>query len=75
MAPRQSDIQMQALQLPERDRADLAKALLLSLGEDEEVDDAVWVEEAGHRFEELRQGLVEGLTTEAVFREARLNLK
>lgn len=69
-------VEAEALMLPEKDRAELARVLLLSLGGAEEQDaEAVWAEEAQRRYEELKVGAVEAIPSERVFEEARSRLK
>lgn len=69
-------IEEDALKLPEKARAELARVLLLSLGEpDEATDEAVWAEEAERRYAELEAGVVEAIPNEQVFREARSHLR
>ncbi len=70
------DLEAAALELPEQGRARLARALLLSLGDSgpEEAGQA-WIEEAGHRYEEIRRGDVETQDSDDVFREARTRLR
>jgi hypothetical protein len=76
MAQRLEDLEAEALQLPEKSRAKLAKVLILSLSEpDEEETDRIWAEEAEYRFLELQRGEVAGQDSEEVFREARSRLK
>lgn len=66
------DLRTEALRLPEKARAELAKDLLYSLDDSAEsgVEEA-WEEEAERRYEEIRQGLVTPIPNEQVFREAR----
>lgn len=70
-------VETEALSLPERDRADLARMLLLSLGDEvgEPGAEAAWAEEAERRFEELESGAVEAIPSERVFEEARSRSK
>lgn len=76
MAQTLEDLEDQALRLPEKSRAELAKVLLLSLTEaDEEETDRIWAEEAESRYQELRRGEVEGQDSDEVLREARARLK
>lgn len=75
-AAKTRSVETEALSLPEKDRADLARVLLLSLGDAEEPDvEAAWAEEAERRYEELRSGAVEAISSERVFEEARSRLK
>jgi hypothetical protein len=66
------DLEAAVLELPEKGRARLARALLLSLGDPAtESTDQAWIEEAEHRYEEIRRGDVEAQDSDEVFREAR----
>jgi hypothetical protein len=70
------DLEAAVLELPEKGRARLARTLLLSLGDSgSEEADQVWIEEAGHRYEEIRRGDVEAQDSDDVFREARARLR
>lgn len=67
-------IEAEALELDEKDRARLAHRLLLSLEpvlEDEAEVEKAWIEEALRRRAELVSGEVEGIPAEEVFRELR----
>ena len=71
----------QALELPERERADLAARLLRSIPEpglDDDGEDlsgpaweAAWTAELDRRVEEVRTGTAELIDAEDVFAEAR----
>jgi hypothetical protein len=68
-------IEAEALQLAQKDRARLAHQLLLSL-ETAEVEsqaevEKAWIEEALRRRAEMVSGEVEGIPAEEVFRELR----
>lgn len=69
-------LESEALKLTEKDRAELARVLLLSLddSEDQEVE-MVWAEEAERRYRELRAGTVSAIPSETVLAEARARLK
>jgi len=70
------EIQTQALQLERKERAELARQILLSLEPDLDEDtEAVWAEEAERRFLQLKSGEVEAIPSEDVFRDARLRLR
>jgi putative addiction module component (TIGR02574 family) len=72
MAASRDDILRQALALPERDRADLIRALIDSL--DTEADEGVeeaWRLEIERRAQELDSGAVESIPWEVV--KARLS--
>jgi putative addiction module component (TIGR02574 family) len=68
-------IEVEALELPVKARAELARILLLSLDEhDEHMDEdieQVWAEEAERRYEEIRAGKVSTIPSEQVFQEVR----
>jgi putative addiction module component (TIGR02574 family) len=70
-------VETEALSLPEKDRADLARVLLLSLGDEGREPDAeaAWVDEAERRFEELESGAAAAIPSDQVFEEARSRLK
>lgn len=61
-------IEAEALKLPRRERARLAEALISSLDEDAEIEQA-WREEIQRRLGELRDGSVATVPSEEVFRE------
>jgi hypothetical protein len=76
MASTIEDLEAAVLQLPEKGRARLARALLFSLGEAaEEGVEQAWIEEAQHRYEEIQRGDVEPQDSDEVFREARARLR
>lgn len=76
MAESVQNLEAAALKLPEKDRAELARVLLLSLGAVEpEANEARWAEEAERRYEELTSGAVQAIPSEQVFQEARSRLK
>ncbi len=66
------DLEEAALRLSEKDRAELARVLLLSL-EPAAVggNELEWAEEAERRYQELRSGASEAIQSEQVFAEAR----
>lgn len=66
------EIENSALELNEKQRADLAKRLINSL--DEHVDENIeqnWIEEVRRRKEEIKSGKVTPVPGEEVHREAR----
>jgi Putative addiction module component len=72
MSSKIEDLEAAVLELPEKGRARLARTLLLSLEDPAaESTDQAWIEEAGHRYEEIRRGDVEAQDSDEVFREAR----
>jgi putative addiction module component (TIGR02574 family) len=77
MAHSLADIEDDALQLSEEDRARLAVRLLASLedeaGSPEEIE-KLWVAEAERRFRELRDGVVQGIPARDVFAQLRAKL-
>lgn len=67
-------IEAEALELDQSDRARLAHRLLLSLEpvvEDETEVEKAWIEEALRRNAEMESGEVEGIPGEEVFRSIR----
>jgi putative addiction module component (TIGR02574 family) len=69
-------IEVEALHLPENERAELAQKLLLSLdspSEDEMSDD--WLLEASHRAKDLDKGLVQPISAEDVRLKAQALLR
>ena len=68
------EIEKNALQLSAEDRARLAVRLLSSLEETTESPEEIeklWIAEAERRFQELRDGVVEGIPAQDVFAELR----
>ena len=69
-------LEAKALELAEKDRAELARVLLLSLGDsDAQETEVVWAQEAERRYEELRVGAVRAIPSHEVLEEARSRLK
>ena len=69
------DLETEALKLPAKDRARLAEALLESLDTlSEEENEALWVEEARRRNEELDHDLEAARSSDDVFRSAKARL-
>lgn len=76
MAEPVKKVEAEALKLAEKERAELARVLLLSLGDSEEQEvEQAWAEEAERRYQELKTGAVEGLPSDDVLEEARSRLK
>jgi len=78
MAHSLPEIEKDALQLPAEDRARLAVRLLSSLEETTESPEEIeklWIAEAERRFQELRDGVVEGIPAREVFTELRAKRK
>ncbi|MGH7789516.1 MAG: addiction module protein [Candidatus Binatia bacterium] len=77
MAQSLAEIEDEALQLSEEDRARLAVRLLASLEEEagspEEIE-RLWIVEAQRRFQELRDRAVEGIPAREVFAQLRAKL-
>jgi putative addiction module component (TIGR02574 family) len=71
------EIENDALGLPVEERARLALRLLTSLEEalesPEEIE-RLWLAEADRRFQELRDGVVQGIPAQQVFAELRAKL-
>ncbi len=76
MASKLKEIEENALQLSLPDRAQLAEHLIHSLDEEEDPEaERLWIEEAERRYREYKEGKVEGIPAELVFKKARLKLK
>ena len=66
-----AEIENEALQLSEQERARLAERLLSSLGENTTgLNEELWLEEAERRYEEYRRGTMPARAAEDVFRDA-----
>ena len=68
------EIERDALGLSPEDRARLAVRLISSLEESAESPEEIeklWIAEAERRFQELRDGLVQGIPVREVFAELR----
>ena len=78
MAHSLAEIEDNALRLPPEDRARLAVDLLASLEESvaspEEIE-KLWLAEAERRFQELRDGVVQGIPAQEVFAQLRAKLR
>jgi putative addiction module component (TIGR02574 family) len=77
MAHSLAEIEADALGLPAEDRARLALQLLASLEETAESPEEIeklWIAEAEQRFQELRDGAVQGIPAQQVFAELRTRL-
>jgi putative addiction module component (TIGR02574 family) len=78
MAHSLAEIEDDALQLPPEDRARLAVDLLASLEESVESPEEIeklWLAEAERRFQELRDGVVQGIPAREVFAQVRAKLR
>ena len=74
MAHSLPEIEQDALSLSAEDRARLAVRLLSSLEsttESPEEIEKLWIAEAERRFQELRNGVVQGIPAQEVFAELR----
>ena len=74
MAHSLPEIEKDALRLPAEDRARLAVRLLSSLErttESPEEIEKLWIAEAERRFQELRDGVVQGVPAREVFAKLR----
>lgn len=74
MAQSAADLEKEALQLPDEERARLAVRLLASLeevAESPEEIEKLWLVEAERRFEELREGAMQGVPAREVFARLR----
>jgi Putative addiction module component len=70
------NIEKQAFELPENERAILALNLIRSLEKEEDSDVSdIWFDEAERRYQELKQGKVIGKTSKQVFEEARARIQ
>jgi putative addiction module component (TIGR02574 family) len=65
------ELREQALSLPHSTRARLAQELLESLEPENEKLDALWAEEAEHRFDEIKSGQVRALSGAQVLQRVR----
>lgn len=69
-------IEQEALQLTEEERAELAKKLLLSLDSPSEAEAREdWLTEACHRARDLNEGNVQPISAEEVRRKAKALLR
>ena len=67
-------LENEALKLPQRERARLARRLISSLDEDIEVEQA-WYDEAERRLAELESGKAAEISAEEVFGSLGVNVK
>ncbi|MCL7419494.1 MAG: addiction module protein [Methylobacter sp.] len=63
------ELLQQALQLNSQDRFMLVEGLLKSLDEPDLQLDAIWAEEAEKRLKAYREGKIQGIPAEDVFRD------
>ena len=76
MTPNAKRLRQEALELPERDRLELAAELLASVApEGEEISqeewDRLWLAEADRRWDEIAEGRVETVPLDEALRRAR----
>lgn len=71
-----TEIEREALALPDQDRARLAQRLIetLDAGKDEDVE-AIWLSEAERRYEAYRKGTIKAATVDEAFAEAKSRLE
>jgi putative addiction module component (TIGR02574 family) len=68
------DLEKDVMRLPAEDRAHLAVRILSSLektAESPEEIEKLWIAEAERRFQELRDGVVQGIPAQEVFADLR----
>lgn len=71
MAMNLEELAAEAMKLALEERAQLASRLLLSLEEPSESEiERLWLEEAERRLREFREGRVQGISGDQVFRRA-----
>ena len=76
MSIKRDELEVEVLNLPAEQRADLARRLIESLDDKEDGDfEAEWIEEAERRYAEYRTGLTRGRPGDVVIREAKARLK
>ena len=68
------EIRARALQMPLHERAHLAKLLLESLDEDDDIERA-WAEEVERRLDDLDSGRVKAIPAAEVFADLRAQLR
>ena len=77
MASKLKEIEKEILQLPINERALLAKKLLISLEDEDDVEEdedieRLWIEEARRRSDAYKKDKSTGIPAEEVFKELRL---
>ncbi len=76
MTTRKDELEVEALELPTEDRADLARRLIESLEDSNTGDfEAEWIEEAERRYAAYRDGVSAGRPGQEVMREAKARLE
>jgi putative addiction module component (TIGR02574 family) len=70
MASKLKEIEKEIMQLPEQERAILAKNIILSLDKEEDPDaERLWIKEAERRSREYKSKKVKGKPAEEVFKD------
>jgi putative addiction module component (TIGR02574 family) len=76
MARSLSEIEKEALELPPKERAELATHLITSLEAEDEADtEAQWLEEAERRYQAYRDGKLKSKPSQQVFQDALAKLR
>ncbi len=76
MAKRKDELEVEVLDLPVEQRADLARRLIESLEEPAAGEfEAEWIAEAERRYAAYREGQTTGRSGDEVFRDAKARLK
>ncbi len=71
-----TDIEKDAMELPQSDRSMLIEHLLSTLDPDEDVDaEELWLQEAEKRYRDYRSGKIGARAADIVFQEARKRIK
>lgn len=67
-----TDIEKDAMELPQSDRSLLIEHLLSTLDPDEDADvEELWLQEAEKRYRDYRSGKIGARSADSVFQEAR----
>jgi putative addiction module component (TIGR02574 family) len=75
LASKSKEIEKEALRLPIHERASLVVNLIRSLDEEEDPEaEEKWMEEVERRFREYKEGKVQGIPADEVFRRIRSKL-
>ncbi len=76
MNRRFSDIEKEIMAFSDKERALMAQHILQTLDEGQDEDaEQVWLQEAEHRYDDYKKGLIQSISAEAAFAEARQRLK
>ena len=71
-----ADIEKEANELDDRDRALLAEHLLATLDQDTDTDaEELWLQEAEKRYQDYRAGKIGAISADQVFEEAGNRIK